>query len=72
MRTTARASGTTLTNVVRELKRDQAIENLLRTDLPIGDIAAVLGFINPTSFTRAFKNWTGLPPREYRKQYRDF
>ena len=67
-----RASGTTLTNVVRELKKDQAIENLLRTDLSIGDIAAVLGFINPTSFTRAFKNWTGLPPREYRKQYRDF
>jgi len=30
----------------------------------------MLGFNNATSFTRAFKTWTGLPPREYRKQHR--
>lgn len=67
-----RAGGTTLTAVVRELKKDQAIEDLLGTSRSIGDIAAALGFDNPTSFTRAFKTWTGLPPRAYRKQHRDF
>jgi len=67
-----RAGGTTLTNVVRELKKGQAIEDLLRTNRSIGDIASMLGFDNPTSFTRAFKTWTGLPPREYRKQHRDY
>jgi AraC-like DNA-binding protein len=58
--------------VVRELKKDHAIEDLLRTSRSIGDIASALGFDNPTSFTRAFKTGTGLPPREYRKQHRDF
>ena len=67
-----RADGTTLTNVVRELKKSQAIDDLLRTNRSIGDISSALGFDNPTSFTRAFKTWTGLPPREYRKQHRDF
>jgi AraC-like DNA-binding protein len=41
--------------VVRELKKDHAIEDLLRTNRSIGDIASALGFYNPTSFTRAFK-----------------
>lgn len=64
-----RAGGTTLTAVVRELKKEKAIEDLLRTNRSIGDIASALGFDNATSFTRAFKTWTGLPPREYRKQH---
>jgi len=66
-----RANGTTLTAMVRELKKDRAIEELLRTNRSIGDIASALGFDNATSFTRAFKTWTGLPPREYRKRHRD-
>jgi len=67
-----RGAGTTLTSVVRELKKDRAIKDLLHTNRSIGDIASALGFDNPTSFTRAFKTWTGVPPREYRKQHRDF
>ena len=63
-----RAAGTTLTAVVRELKRERAIELLLHTQRSVGDIASDLGFDNATSFTRAFKTWTGLPPREFRKQ----
>ena len=66
-----RTNGTTLTAVVRELKEKRAIEALLRTNRSIGDIASALGFDNATSFTRAFKTWTGLPPREYRKRHRE-
>ena len=65
-----RSNGTTLTAVVRELKKEKAIKDLLRTNRSIGDIASALGFDNATSFTRAFKTWTGLPPREYRKRHR--
>lgn len=66
-----RTNGTTLTAVVRELKKEKAIKDLLHTDNSIGKIASALGFDNATSFTRAFKSWTGVPPREYRKQHRD-
>lgn len=65
-----RSNGTTLSAVVRELKKEKAIKDLLRTDNSVGNIASALGFDNATSFTRAFKSWTGLPPREYRKQHR--
>jgi AraC-like DNA-binding protein len=44
---------------------------MLRTNHSIGDIASALGFDNATSFTRAFKTWTGLSPRAYRNEHRD-
>lgn len=66
-----RTTGTTLSTVIRDLKKQKAIEALLQTDHPIGEIAAALQYSSPTSFTRAFKAWTGLSPREYRKQHRD-
>ena len=64
-----RAGGTTLSAEIRDLKKTQAIEYLLQTDRSIRDIASRLGFNNPTSFTRAFKTWTGLSPRAYRKEH---
>lgn len=66
-----RADGTTLSAVVRDLKKKKAVDALLQTDRPIGEIAAALGFQNPTSFTRAFKTWTDVSPREYRKKHRN-
>lgn len=64
-----RMNGTTLSAVIRDLKRDRAIEYLLHSEHPVGDIASSLGFNNATSFTRAFKTWTGVSPREYRKKH---
>ena len=66
-----RANHTTLSAVIRDLKKQQAIEALLQTDSPIGEIATALQFSSPTSFTRAFKTWTGVSPREYRKKHFD-
>ena len=65
-----RANGTTLSSVIRELKKQKAIEALLHTDQPISEIATALQFSSPTSFARAFKAWTGVSPREFRKNYR--
>lgn len=66
-----RANGTSLSAVLRDLKKQKAIEALLQTDRPIGEIATALQFSSPTSFTRAFKTWTGVSPREYRKNHCD-
>jgi AraC-like DNA-binding protein len=49
-----------------EIRRDAAIELLLHTPLPLPEIAARLGFSEASTFHRAFKQWTGVAPGEYR------
>ena len=49
------------------LRRDMAIYYLSRQDLPINDIAAKVGFTEPSTFHRAFKKWTGVTPGAYRE-----
>ncbi|CUR46934.1 AraC family transcriptional regulator [Alloalcanivorax xenomutans] len=48
------------------LRCDAAIEYLSRPDLNLVDVASKLGFSELSTFHRAFKKWTGLPPGEYR------
>lgn len=47
-----------------------ACEQLAQQGSPVEDIAAMLGYSEPTNFYRAFKTWSGLTPNEYRRQYR--
>jgi len=65
-----RANGTTLSAVIRDLKKERAVAELARSKRPITAIAESLGFQNPTSFTRAFKSWTGESPRACRARTR--
>jgi AraC-like DNA-binding protein len=62
-----KANGTTLSQEISRLKKQRAIDDLTQTDKPVADIGEALGFNSPASFTRAFKTWTGLSPRDYRK-----
>lgn len=49
------------------LRRDMAIYYLGRQELSINDIAAKIGFTEPSTFHRAFKKWTGVTPGAYRE-----
>jgi AraC-like DNA-binding protein len=40
---------------------------LLKTKKTVSTIAASLGYSETRAFTRAFKQWTGMSPRDYRK-----
>jgi AraC-like DNA-binding protein len=62
-----KANGTTFSAELVELKKRRAAEDLTSSVRPISEIAMSLGFSDPTSFTRAFKSWTGQSPRDYRK-----
>ena len=49
-----------------EMRRDLAIERLVRGVETIDQIAAAVGFDNTPAFHRAFRAWTGSTPRRYR------
>ena len=46
--------------------RLEAAQNLLLKEKPIAEIAAMLGFAEPSAFTRAFKAWSGATPARWR------
>ena len=59
--------GTSLREIRDVLRRDLAIRYLAESNLSIGDIGMALGFAEPSAFRRAFKQWTGVRPGEYRR-----
>lgn len=60
------AADVTFDGVLQDTRRDMA-ETLLRdTDLPLTEIAFLLGFSEHSAFTRAAGKWFGVPPRQHR------
>ncbi|HNT38157.1 MAG TPA: AraC family transcriptional regulator ligand-binding domain-containing protein [Rubrivivax sp.] len=60
------ARGRTWTEVVEAFRRDEATR-LLAGPEPIVEIVARLGYREQTSFTRAFRRWTGRTPAQWRR-----
>lgn len=48
------------------LRRDVAVDYLVRSELSLAEIASKVGFSEASTFHRAFKAWTGLSPGAYR------
>lgn len=59
-------AGCTITDYKNRRRIEQARQQLLQTNLPIGKIAETLGFENAFYFSRVFKIYTGASPRAYR------
>lgn len=58
--------GASLQELKDEARRERAIELLNRTNRSVKQVALAVGFRNEKSFSRAFKQWTGASPGEYR------
>ena len=62
--------GLTFRALSEEARRDKALV-LLRSSLPVSEIAGRLGYSSPANFVRAFRHWTSLPPGAYRRTLPD-
>ncbi len=62
------AAGTSYTQLVHEVRCGLATKLLENPHVPIASIASKAGFARHTSFCRAFKVWTSVPPSQYRSQ----
>lgn len=62
-------TGQTITDFVTEIRLEKA-KDLLRTSSdPVKDIITDIGYIDVSSFSRKFKQITGITPGKYRKLY---
>ncbi len=61
--------GLSPSEMMRTLRMGYASERLSRTEKSVAEIAEECGFSNPFVFSAAFKNYYGMPPVQYRKQY---
>jgi AraC-like DNA-binding protein len=60
--------GLSYSGLVERCRCRAACESLKHTRDPVRDIAALLGYRDVSSFSRAFRRWTGKTPRAYRTQ----
>jgi AraC-like DNA-binding protein len=61
------AEGAAYSALLEEHRREKALLLLRSRDLSVDAVAERLGYADVTSFTRAFRRWTGTTPAAYRR-----
>lgn len=59
-------SGVTYAELVTRCRLKEAQSLLKYSEQDVQEIAAMLGYADPSSFSRAFMRWSGTTPRRYR------
>jgi AraC-like DNA-binding protein len=62
-----REEGTTFQEQLEETQRALAEFYLRKPEVAICEVSYLTGFSQPSAFHRAFRRWTGLTPREFRR-----
>lgn len=62
------SEGTSLRRLLADTRHQLACHLLLNTNLSVSKIAANLGFADSAVFSRAFRDWSGSSPRQWRTE----
>jgi AraC-like DNA-binding protein len=65
-----KAEGVTFEKVLDALRHQLALHYLSGQKVSVNETAYLVGFSDPAAFSRAFKRWTGMRPREMRLRAR--
>jgi AraC-like DNA-binding protein len=60
------ASGTTYSKLVEQIRLEEAMAMLADGRITVTEVGLELGYNESASFTRAFRRWQGVAPRDYR------
>jgi AraC-like DNA-binding protein len=64
-------SGTTFQRLRDQVRADLALKYLRQSTLRLAEISEILGFAEPSVFSRSFRRWHGCSPREARQRIAD-
>jgi AraC-like DNA-binding protein len=59
-------NGTSFRQLLSDAQRELARQYLLEPSLAVGETAWLLGYEDPNSFFRAFREWEGMTPGEWK------
>ncbi|MNF14031.1 HTH-type transcriptional regulator VirS [compost metagenome] len=54
------------TQLVDQIRRDLAMAHLKQQTLSVTQLASLLGYSETSAFSRAFKRWFGVSPKQWR------
>lgn len=66
LRRRLREESSSYREIKESIRRDIAIQRLLGSSQPVHEVGELVGYTEARTFTRAFKQWTGHSPAEYR------
>jgi len=62
-----REAGQSFGQLTEAVRQELALNYILDPSISLGEISYLLGFSEPSSFSRAFRRWTGKTPRQMRQ-----
>jgi len=62
-------SGISANQLIRKLRIERSKELLLKSNFSISEICYNVGFSSPSYFTKRFKEYTGMVPKQFKLKY---
>jgi AraC-like DNA-binding protein len=71
LRRKLRQESTSYREIKEEIRREIAVQKLIGSRMSVQEIAFLVGYSEARAFTRAFHQWTGNSPAQYREKLRE-
>ena len=62
-----KSRGLSFNDILSAARKDLALHYMRNQDMPLTEIALCLGYSELSAFSRAFRAWTGVSPKKYRR-----
>lgn len=57
-------------DLLRAARQELSLHYINDTEIPLTEVALLLGYSELSAFSRAFRNWTGMSPHRYRRTHK--
>ncbi|MGI9292515.1 MAG: AraC-like transcriptional regulator QhpR [Pseudomonadales bacterium] len=64
------AHGLSFQDLLRAARQELSLHYIDDPEMPLTEVALLLGYSELSAFSRAFRNWTGMSPQRYRRTHK--